>query len=136
MKVYAGLWIDHRKAVIVFITDKKEKTLVLKSSLGKMIQHAGNLHSIDAHGHRDLHADDIVERDVKGQLSIYYDSVIPHLRDAESILIFGPGETKRELIKRIKQSNLKGNIIEGEPADKMTDRQIAAKVRAYFLIHK
>lgn len=35
-----------------------------------------------------------------------YIGVIAGLRDAESILIFGPGEAKGELKKRLEKSNL------------------------------
>jgi hypothetical protein len=51
---------------------------------------------------------------------------------AESILIFGPGEAKGELKKRLQRRNLGGRIAVLETVDKMTDRQIAAKVRQHF----
>jgi hypothetical protein len=62
----------------------------------------------------------------------YYDEVIAAIRDAESILIFGPGEAKGELKKRLEKDKLGGHIIAVETIDKLTDRQIAAKVREYF----
>jgi len=48
------------------------------------------------------------------------------------ILIFGPGEAKGELAKRIENAGLSGRIAGIETVDKMTDRQIAAKVRTYL----
>jgi len=65
-------------------------------------------------------------------LNIYYDAVIASIGDAESILIFGPGEAKGELNKRLKRNKLGGRIAGVETVDKMTDRQIAAKVRQRF----
>ena len=59
-------------------------------------------------------------------------AVIACIRDAESILIFGPGEAKGELKKRLQRNKLGGCIIAIETIDRMTDRQIAAKVRRYF----
>ena len=67
-----------------------------------------------------------------GHLNIYYDAVIASIRDADSIIIFGPGEAKGELKERLEKSNLGGRIVGIETVDKMTDRQIAAKVRQYF----
>jgi hypothetical protein len=32
MKTIVGLWIDHRKAVIVAVSDKKEETKVIESN--------------------------------------------------------------------------------------------------------
>ena len=65
-------------------------------------------------------------------MSIYYDAVIACIRDAESILIFGPGEAKDELKERLEENNLGGRVVGIETVDKMTDRQIAAKVRQHF----
>ena len=55
------------------------------------------------------------------------------MRDAEEILILGPGEAKGELKKRLARENLGGRIVGIEAADKMTDPQIVAKVREHFL---
>ena len=77
-------------------------------------------------------ADDSRQRKLTGHLNIYYDAVIACIRDAESILIFGPGEAKGELKKRLEGNKLSGRIVGIETIDKMTDRQIAAKVRQYF----
>jgi hypothetical protein len=77
-------------------------------------------------------ADDSRQKAFTGHLNIYYDAVIAAMRDAESILIFGPGEAKGELRKRLERNNLDGRIVAVETVDKMTDRQIAAKVRQHF----
>ena len=77
-------------------------------------------------------ADDSRQRAYTGHLDIYYDAVIAAIRDAESILILGPGEAKGELKRRLEGLNLGGRIAGVETADKMTDRQIAAKVRKRF----
>jgi hypothetical protein len=50
-----------------------------------------------------------------------------------SVQIFGPGEAKGELTKRLEHEGLKGHVLAIETVDKMTDRQIAAKVREHFL---
>ncbi|MCX6555193.1 MAG: hypothetical protein NTZ12_09310 [Candidatus Aminicenantes bacterium] len=47
-------------------------------------------------------------------------------------MIFGPGEAKGELKKRLERDGLGGRIAAVETVDKMTDRQIAAKVRKRF----
>jgi hypothetical protein len=59
-------------------------------------------------------------------------AIIASLRDAESILILGSGEAKGELQERLEKCNLGGRIVSVETVDKMTDRQIAAKVRKRF----
>ena len=55
------------------------------------------------------------------------------ISDAVSILIFGPGEAKGELKKRLEREKIGGRIVGIETVDKMTDHQIVAKVRHRFL---
>jgi len=62
-----------------------------------------------------------------GHLNIYYDAVIAGIRDAEAILIFGPGEAKGDLKKRLERDKLGGRIVGIETVDKMTDRQIVCE---------
>jgi hypothetical protein len=50
-------------------------------------------------------------------------------------LLFGPGEAKGELKKRLVKMKLGERVAAVETADKMTDGQIAAKVRDYFKEH-
>jgi stalled ribosome rescue protein Dom34 len=127
MKRAAGLWIDHSKAVIVIVSDKGEKIKRMTSNMEKHVRFSGGSRSEEGK------ADDQRDRQFTGHLNTYYDAVIAHLRDAESILIFGPGEAKGELEKRLANKGLSGRIVGIETVDKMTDRQIAAKVRQYFL---
>jgi hypothetical protein len=46
-------------------------------------------------------ADDQRDSKFMAHLNRYYDEVIAHIRDAESILLSGPGEAKGELEKRL-----------------------------------
>jgi hypothetical protein len=133
MKKEAGLWIDHKKAVIVIITDEKEEIILIISKIEKQLGRSGGIRSTTPFESQQVPADDSRERKFTGHLNIYYDAVIAYIRDAESILIFGPGEAKGELKERLERNNLGGGIIGIETVDKMTDRQIAAKVRRRFL---
>ena len=60
------------------------------------------------------------------------DEVIASLLGATAVLILGPGEAKGEFAKHIKSKKLGGVTIELETVDKMTDRQVAAKVSEHF----
>jgi hypothetical protein len=64
-----------------------------------------------------------------GHLANYYDEVIVCIGDAETILIFGPGEAKVELKKRMERDKIGIRIVTMETADKMTEPQIVAKVK-------
>ena len=134
MKTTVGLWIDHRKAIIVAVTNKGEETKLIISKVEKQPGRFAGIRSTTPYESQQVRADDSRERKFTGHLNIYYDAVVACIRDAEAILIFGPGEAKGELQKRIKKNNLGGRIVGIETIDKMSDRQIAAKVRQYFQV--
>jgi len=132
VKNVTGLWIDHRKAVIVRISAKGEEILTIKSNVEKQPSRVDGVRSNDSHEAQLVKADDSRERKFTGQLNHYYAEVIAAIRAAESILIFGPGEAKGELKNHLDQARLGENIIALETCDKMTDGQVASKVRDYF----
>jgi hypothetical protein len=132
MKKEVGLWMDHRKAVIVVITDKGEETKVIISKVEKQLRRSGSSPLKGPHEAQQVPADDSRERAYTGHLNLYYDAVIACIRDAEAILILGPGEAKVELKKRLETEGLGDHVVDIETVDKMTDRQIAAKVRQRF----
>lgn len=132
MKTTAGLWIDHRKAVIVIVSDKGDETRVIESNVEKQPGRFAGIRSTTPYEAQKVPADDSRERRFMGELRNYYDEVISVIRDAESILLFGPGEAKGELKKRLEDGRLGERIAAMETVDVMIDRQIAAKVREYF----
>ncbi len=132
MKKEAGLWIDHRKAVIVIVTDKGEETKEIASNIEKHVRFSGGTHAKSTDGRLQATAEDQRDRQYANHLNRYYDEVVAHIHDAETIQIFGPGEAKGELEKRLEKKNFSGHVDVIEAADKMTDCQIAAKVRLRF----
>jgi len=132
MRTKVGLWIDHRKAIVVAITDEGEEIKLIISKVEKQLRRSGDSPLKGPYEPQQVPAGDSRQRTLKGHLNIYYDAVIASIRAAESILIFGPGEAKGELKTRLERDNLGGRIVGIETVDKMTDRQIAAKVRQHF----
>ena len=132
MKTTVGVWIDHRKAVVVLVTDEGEETALTISRVEKQLRRSGDSPMKGRYESRQVLADDSQQKRSTGQLNIYYDAVIASIRDADSILLFGPGEAKGELQERIEKSRLRGSIVTVETAERMTDRQVAAKARQYF----
>ena len=123
MSKNVGLWIDHRRAVIVSLTGAEAETKLINSNIEEERRQTGVSEL----------ADDLRQSALTEHLKTYYERVISQLRDAKSILIFGPGEAKDELKKRLEIDNLGDRIAGVEAADKMTDPQIAAKVKDHFL---
>jgi len=127
-----GLWIDHRKAIIVTVTGKGEEMGLIISRAEKQPRRSGDSPLKGSYESQQVPAQDSLQKTLTGHLNIYYDAVIASIHDAESILIFGPGEAKGELKKRLEKQSLGGRIVNIETVYRMTNRQIASKVRQYF----
>ena len=132
MPTKVGVWIDHRKAVVVVVTEEGEEIGLIISKVEEQLRRSGVSPLKGSFEALRVPADDRRQRALTQYLNIYYDAVISCIREADSILIFGPGEAKNELEKRLEKSNLGGRIASIETADKMTDKEIAAKVRQRF----
>jgi len=132
MRTKVGLWIDHRKAIVVTVTDKGEETRLIISKVEKHLQRSGDSPLKGFYESQKVPADDSQQRSLTGHLNIFYAAVMACIGDAESILIFGPGEAKGQLKKRLVRNNLGGRIAGIETVDRMTGPQIAAKVRQRF----
>src|ERR1700730_11176341 len=100
MKTTVGLWIDHKQAVIVFGSGKDAEIKRISSNIEKHHRQSGV----------SMPADDVRQRELTGHLNSFYDEVVSCIRDAESILILGPGEAKGELRKRLEKDKLSNRI--------------------------
>ena len=132
MKKQIGLWIDHREATIVILTDAGEEIKHILSNNGKHIKYSGSSHSKTPEGLKEVTSEDQRDRMFGNHLNKFYAEIIEFIRSADSIQIFGPGEAKGELKKRIEHAGLKGHILSIETADKLTEAQVSAKVRERF----
>jgi hypothetical protein len=110
----------------VLVTDESEETKKIISGVEKDVRFSSG----DGSDHGST--EDMRDRQFGNHLNSYYDQVIAVIRDADTIQIFGPGEAKGELEKRLEHEGIKTKILAIETVDKMTDRQIAAKVRERF----
>jgi len=132
METLAGLWIDHRKAVIVMISDNGEKIQRTTSSVEKQLRRSGRSRPRPTYESGGAAADSSREREYRGQPADYYDEIVASIGAATMIFIFGPGEAKDELKKSIERNGEGHRVIGVETAGEMTDDQIIEKVRQQF----
>lgn len=123
-----GLWIDHRKAIIVSVKEKweeiKKVVLVSEQYPQSFINSTfkGNYSSLQ------IPVNYLSQRIFQEQINIYYDEIIASICDANSILIFDSNTAKDELRYRLEMNKLGDRIVGIETIDKMTERQISAKI--------
>lgn len=131
MKTNAGLWIDHREAVIIVLSDDGEATTRIRSGVEKHPSRSSEPSQGRFKSHQ-APADDSRENAFTGHLARYYDEVAASLRAAGSILLLGPGEAKTEMKKRLQTHEGVSRAITVETAGQMTEPQIVAEVRRHF----
>jgi hypothetical protein len=118
-----GVWIDHKKAVIVSILAGQVTTRTLESDVGPHPHYSSAQES----------GEKTYEERHNLRLAQYYDEVISELGQADALLLFGPGEAKLQLKDRLGRSRVPSErIVAVESTDKLTDPQIVAKVKEHY----
>ncbi len=92
MKREVGLWLDHRKAVIVIVTDEGEETKIIESNMEKHVRYSSGS-SEPGQG------EDVRDRQFQNRLNRYYADVIACIGDAEAIQILRSWRGKRRARK-------------------------------------
>jgi hypothetical protein len=125
-----GLWIDHRQAYAIWSKDGRIE--VIPSHLEPPAHASGGTQlggKLNQKADLELRHNDRFRL----QLNKYYQQVMSALKDADSILIMGPGKAKIELEKVIrKNKSLQKRILKVETAQKMTKNQMIAYVRKFY----
>lgn len=127
-----GVWIDHRRALVVTILPQGEQTAVVVSNVEKHPQRSGDSALHGSYEAAQVPADDRRQRALTGDLAVYYDAVITALGHFDGLYIFGPGEAKGQLKTQLAKRQPGGKLVVVETADSMSDRQVVARVRAHF----
>lgn len=132
MKNRVGLWIDHRSAIVVYIAENEVGIKTIKSNVDKLLRNANEESSSAAfEKHKATKAD--IQNDTYAKLmEKFYGKVYSGVKNAESVLIFGPDEAKSELKTYIEKIYIGKLVIGVETVDRMSDRQVIAKVSKYF----
>ena len=129
-----GIWIDHRQAVIITLDKNQEAVDVVESETERPPKMEGGSRSKVPWGPRDVGAETRNERKFQQQLDRYYQEIASNLKGVESIFLFGPGQAKGELKKHLDDTHgLRDRVVAVETADKMTQPQMVAKVREFYV---
>ena len=129
----AGIWLDKDKAFIVTLENDNESIVKILSDIEHFRIHGGSGTRFKG-GPQDVVQDSkFLERE-KHQLKSYFKEIVSHITDIDTLVIFGPAQTKEKFAKELKTNFIQlSTKIKGiEPADSMTDNQIKAWVRNYY----
>ena len=118
-KQFAGVWLDHHKAIIIGIENSDSEYTVLDT-----------VKSQEEHGGSSEHS---IHQTEKSNLLKYFKSAAKLLVNYDEVLLFGPGTAQEQFQKHLQEDNqFKKSKIVVDSADQMTEPQMVMKVREYF----
>src|ERR1700685_1685467 len=97
--------------MIVGLSADGELTTLILSKVEKHLERGGDSPMKGSYEARQVPADDSRQRAFTGELNHYYDAVIAALPQGADLLVFGPGEAKGELHKRIAKKQPKARVL-------------------------
>jgi len=126
-----GIWIDHRTAVVVTIEDGQESIKTIEGTADRQPKAAGRSGNPTKWGPQATINEHRVAENYRLHVVNFYKDVIKSIGKADQLLIMGPAQAKLEFVEEVeKVADLRAVPRKVETVDKMTDPQVAAKVRA------
>ncbi len=143
MKTFIGIWVDRRKAIIITLQRELPIDRAYIQSIDRIdsgvearVRLSGGSGTRGTPwGPQDIAVDGKSEARRQDQLKQYFGLIITKISEADRIIIMGPGETKTQLRKAVdKIRDLAARVEPVETVDKLTEKQIAARVRRFFSV--
>jgi len=126
-----GIWIDHRRAVIVTIDNGNETMQVVEGDIDRQHKAAGRRGTPTPYGPQVPVNEHRFENNFKRHVMSFYKAVIKAIGKTDQLFVMGPAQAKHEFAGEVeKVPDLRNVPLKVETADSMTDPQVAAKVRA------
>ena len=128
-----GVWVDHKRALIVLLDRQAVRTRVIESKVEAHVRFAGGTRSSGSPVAQSVASEKKREEKSARHLDHYYEEIIKAIGAPVVLLILGPGQAKTEFKTKIEKSKQHQKVqIHMEPSEKLTDPQIIAKVRSHF----
>ncbi|NNE68547.1 MAG: hypothetical protein HKN33_18415 [Pyrinomonadaceae bacterium] len=127
-----GIWIDHKEATLVFLTNGDAQIKRIESNADSNVRSKGGYKSGGTSVAQSVSNEQKIGERRKHQLHGFYEKVGKAASNAQLIYIFGPGSARNELEKEMKKMKLHDRIKTVESSDSMTENQKVAKVKSFF----
>jgi hypothetical protein len=133
MNGQTGIWIDGKKAIIVHLMQDTEVVDILESEVEYRRRYPGEDREFTRMGNQYMSNEEKSEEHLRQERKHFLKAVMEKLNPEYDIVIFGPAQTKHELIKVLSNSHaFATKPITMKPADSMTDNQVVELVRNYY----
>jgi hypothetical protein len=119
---YLGIWMDHSNAHLIEFSKEEMQTTIIESGF----THEDKESTLNKSEH-------VMHNKEQHQHSDYYKKLGEVIKNYEEVILFGPTDAKSELANLLLCDHRFSKVkIETQPADKMTENQQHALVKAYF----
>lgn len=133
MKKQAGIWIDTKQAVIVFLEGNNHTIKTIHSGIENRERIPGETKWFTRFGNQFLNFEKRKKNRRANEIRNYLKDVVNEIRNADELILFGPAGMKTELEKAIWKDTTNSPVIRAvESADSMTENQMVAWVKNYF----
>lgn len=133
MKSQLGIWIDLTKAVIISTDNKGHECLTVTSDIDTHERFNGETTNFSRVGDHRLETVKHKENKLNNSKKDFFNHLVPLIKDAQEIVLFGPAEMKIEFGKFLKEQKPLANKLRAvETTDKMSENQMIAWVKEYF----
>jgi hypothetical protein len=135
MNTVAGMWIDYRKASIVILSDKGERSLQIQSNVEKHPGRTNGRRFANSFDSPLIQADNRQKRGNSKNIEGFYEKVLSCLGDTGFVLIYGSDKEKGEFQKFIEQNNSYYHMaVTMKSVEEMTTDQLSERLHHYFKI--
>ena len=135
MKKQTGIWLDSKEANFIELVDGD---LVNFRKIGSDSRKAKAKGGAPSGGLRGGTAVGVSEKTMENRRHneerVYFNEILENIKDADEVVIFGPGEAKDHLVNAIKAhpSHFNSDLMAVLTADNMTENQKVAYVKSFF----
>ncbi len=128
-----GIWLDKEKAYIVTVNNDSITMKTVQSNVENFRIHGGSGTRLKG-GPQDVVQDSRYLEREKHQLKAYFKEITSEIKDADSIVIFGPAETYEKLNKELQENYkaISAKVKSRKRVDSMTENQLKALVKDSF----
>ena len=128
-----GIWMDKEKAKIVTLKDGKVRMETLYSEI-EFFNPKGGSRSKTRWGPQDVVQDSKYLEREKHQMRNYFKKLLPFLKDANGIALYGPAEIFEKFNAELEENHPKfaKKVKIAAIKDSMTDNQVKAMIRDFF----
>ncbi|SNZ00739.1 hypothetical protein [Flagellimonas pacifica] len=130
-----GIWMDKQKAKIVTFKDGTECMETLNSEI-EFFNPKGGSRSKTRWGPQDVVQDSKYLEREKHQMKDYFKRILPFLKDANGIALYGPAEIFEKFNTELEENHpeIAKKVKIATKKDSMTDNQVKALIRDFFKV--